>query len=105
MDIELPTQPIPDGIAEACSWLSAAERRDGRDSSLRDRLVAGDVLEILLDVEPPYPPIDMSRSVEPLTEVAPHVIAALERELGTDLRPADRLRLARALGTLRQAVG
>jgi hypothetical protein len=103
MDIELPTQPIPDDIAEACSWLSAAERCEGRLSRLRDRVAAGDVLEILTDVEPPYPPFDSSRPAEPLIEVVHHVVAALERHLAADLRPVDRLRVARALGTLRQA--
>jgi hypothetical protein len=105
MNIELPTQPIPNDIAEACALLSAAERHAGCGGRLGDRLAAGDVLDTLTDVEPPYPPIDMSRPTEPLAEVAPHAITALERELGDDLPPADRLRVARALGALRQALG
>jgi hypothetical protein len=103
MNIELPTQPIPGDIADACAWLSAAERYIGPGGRLRDRVAAGDVLDILLDVEPPYPPIDMSRPAEPLVDVAPPVIEALEREVAADRTPAYRLRVARALGTLRQA--
>jgi len=103
MDIELPTQPIPDDVAEACAWLSAAERYVGPGGRLRDRVAAGDVLDMLLDVEPPYPPIDASRPAEPLVDVAPHVIQALEREVAADRPPAHRLRVAMALGTFRQA--
>jgi hypothetical protein len=103
MDIELPTQPIPDDVAEACAWLSAAERYVGPGGRLRDRVAAGDVLDMLLDVEPPYPPIDVSRPSEPLVDVAPHVIEALEREVAADGSTAHRLRVAMALGTLRQA--
>jgi hypothetical protein len=103
MDIELPTQSIPDDVAEACAWLSAAERYVGPGGRLRNRVAAGDVLDMLLDVEPPYPPIDTSRPAEPLVDVAAHVIQALEREVAADRPPAHRLRVAMALGTLRQA--
>jgi hypothetical protein len=103
MDIELPTQPIPDDVAEACAWLSAAERYVGPGGRLRDRVAAGDVLDMLLDVEPPYPPIDTTRPAEPLVDVAPHVIEALEREVAAARSTPHRLRVAMALGTLRQA--
>jgi hypothetical protein len=103
MDIELPTQPIPDDVAEACAWLSAAERYVGPGGRMRDRVAAGDVLDMLLDVEPSYPPIDTSRPAEPLVDVAPHVIEALEREVAAGRSPAHRLRVAMALGTFRQA--
>ena len=51
MSIEIPTPPIPGHIAEACAWLSAAERHTGQQ--LRQRLDAGDVIDILCDVALP----------------------------------------------------
>lgn len=99
MNVDRPTQPMPEPIAEACAWLSAAERHDS--SSLEDRLTAGDVLDDLTDVEPPYPLFDRSWPTVSLTEAAPHVIAVLERHLATDMELVDRLRVDGALGTLR----
>jgi hypothetical protein len=100
MTIEIPTQPIPAHIAEACAWLSAAERHTGQQ--LRRRLDAGDVLDILCDVEPPYPPIDTSKPAAPLTEVVTEVIRALEQAIEAAGSIEEKLRAARGLGTLRQ---
>ena len=102
MSIEIPTQPIPDHIAEACAWLSAAERFPGQQ--LRQRLDAGDVLDILCDVDPPYPPIDTSRPACPLTHVLPYVVRALEQAVEAAGSIEEKLRASRALGTLRQGL-
>ena len=99
MTIEIPTQPIPDHIAEACAWLSAAERHTGQP--LRQRLDAGDVLDILTDVDPPYPPIDTSKPASSLTHVLPNVVRALEQAVEAAGSIEEKLRAARALGTLR----
>ena len=79
MSIEIRTQPIPEHVAEACTWLSAAERcREPRLSSrLRDRATAAEALNILLDIDPPYPVIDTSRPAVPLAVAAPQAISAL----------------------------
>lgn len=100
MSIEIPIQPIPDHIAEASVWLSAAERHI--DQPLRRRLDAGDIIDILYDVSPPYPPIDMTKPAAPFTEVAPAVVRALEQALETAGSIEEKLRVARALGTLRK---
>jgi hypothetical protein len=106
MSIEIPTQPIPDHIAEACAWLSAAERyTDGPlEVRLPERLAAGDVLNVLLDVHPPYPPIDTSRPAVPLAEAAPAVVRALEQAIEASGPPEQKLRAARALRQLREAM-
>jgi hypothetical protein len=100
MSIEIETQPIPSHIAEACAWLSAAERHTGQQ--LRRRLDAGDVLDILCDVEPPYPAIDTSKPAVPLTEVVTEVIRALEQAIEAAGSIEEKLRAARGLGTLRR---
>ena len=102
MSIEIPTQPIPDHIAEACAWLSAAERHTGQP--LRLRLDAGDVLDILCNVEPPYPPIDTSKQAAPLAKVLPEVARALEQAIEHAGSIEEKLRAAQALGALRQGV-
>jgi hypothetical protein len=104
--IEIDTQPIPEHVAEACAWLSAAERcrEPRRQSRLRDRATAAEALNILLDVDPPYPVIDTSRPAVPLAEAAPQAIAALDLAMRGDGPPHQRLRLARALGHLRHAL-
>jgi hypothetical protein len=98
---EIPTQPIPDHIAEACAWLSAAERHI--DQPLRERLDAGDALDILTNVYPPYPPIDTTKPTASLTEVAPAITGALEQAIDDDASPEQKLRAARALGALRRS--
>lgn len=102
MSIEIPTQPIPDHIAEACSWLSAAERHAGQD--LRARLDAGDVLDILCDVIPTYPPIDTTKPPTRLVDAVPAIIRALEQAIDAANSVEEKLRAARALGTLRQGL-
>ena len=102
MTIEIPTLPIPDHIAEACAWLSAAERYTGPAQTLLHRLDAGDVINILCDVRPPYPPIDMTRPAAPLARVAAAAERALEQAMQTATSVEEKLRVARALGTLRQ---
>jgi len=106
MEITLRTQPIPRFVAEACAWLSAAERYDSATGwvGLRQRLAAGDALDALLDVEPPYEPIDTSKPAMPLVEVAGAVTAALERALRMDGQVEWRLGIARALRIVRQAL-
>jgi hypothetical protein len=102
MTIEIPTQPIPAHIAEACAWLSAAERYTGPDQTLAQRLDAGDAINILCDVRPPYPPIDMTRPAAPLARVAAAAERALEQAMQTASSVEEKLRVARALGSLRQ---
>jgi hypothetical protein len=102
MNIEIPTQPIPDHIAQACAWLSAAERHTGQQ--LRQRLDAGDVLDILCNVDPPYPPIDTSKPAAPLTEAAAAISRALEQAVEAAGSIEEKLRAARALGALRQVL-
>ena len=99
MSIDIETQPIPGHIAEACAWLSAAERFTGQQ--LRQRLDAGDVLDILCNVHPPYPPIDTSKPAVPLTTAAPEIIRALEQAVEVAGSIEEKLRAARALGALR----
>jgi hypothetical protein len=104
--IEIDTQPIPEYVAEACAWLSAAERcREPRlPSHLRDRATAAEALNILLDVNPPYPPIDTAKPAAPLAQAAPQAISALELAMRGDGLPGDQLRLGRALRHLRQSL-
>jgi hypothetical protein len=106
MSIEIPTQPIPDHIAEACAWLSAAERFTGGPLEIRllERLAAGEALNVLLDVHPPYPPIDTSRPPLPLAEAAPAVLRALEQTIEAAGSPEQKLRAARAARLLRQTL-
>jgi len=72
MEITLGTQPIPDDMAEACAWLSAAERLGGAPGGvgLEQQLAAGDALDVLLEVLVPYEPIDTTKPAMPLAEVA-----------------------------------
>lgn len=100
MSIEIPTQPIPNHIAEACAWLYAAERHTRQP--LHQRLDAGDVLDILCQVEPHYPPIDTSKPAKSLATAAPEIIRALEQAVDAADSIEEKLRAARALGTLRQ---
>ena len=102
MSIEIPTQQIPDHIAEACAWLSAAERHTAQP--LRQRLDAGDVLDLLCDVDPPYPPINTSKPAAPLTTTAPAIIRELEQAVESAGSIEEKLRAARALGALRQGL-
>jgi hypothetical protein len=103
MSIEIPTQPIPDDVAEACAWLSAVERFTAGplDVRLHDRLAAGDALNILCDVRPPYPPIDTTKPALSLAEATPAAVAALERTIDAGGTPELKLRAARALRLLR----
>ena len=106
MGIIFETQPIPDDIAEACAWLSAAERLKGAQpgTGLQHRLAAADALDILHDVRPPCGPIDTSRPPIPLAEVAGAVMASLRRALREPASVQQRLRVGRALGVIRQAL-
>ncbi len=106
MSIEIRTQPIPEYIAEACAQLSAAERYTGEPVEVRllERLAAGDVLNVLLDVHPPYPPIDCTRSPVPLSEAGPAVVRALQAAIEAGGPVEQTLRVGRALRLLRQAV-
>ena len=106
MSIQIHTQPIPEHVAEACAWLSAAERHSvpQQPTRLRDRATAAEALNILLDVDPPYPAINITKPAAPLAEAAPQAIAALDLAMRGDSPPHQRLRLARALGHLRHAL-
>jgi hypothetical protein len=106
MSTQIHTQPIPEYVAEACAWLSAAERHSvpRQPTRLRDRATAAEALNILLDVDPPYPAIDITKPAAPLAEAAPQAIAALNLAMRGDGPPHQRLRLARALLHLRQAL-
>jgi hypothetical protein len=106
MSIQIPTQPLPEHVAEACAWLSAAERycEPLQPTGLRDRATAAEALNILLDVDPPYPAIDATKPAAPLGEAAPQATCALELAMRGDSPPDQRLRLARALRHLRHAL-
>ena len=106
MGIIFETQPIHHDIAEACAWLSAAERFKGAQpgTGLQQRLAAADALDILHDVRPPYAPIDTSRPPIPLADMARAVVASLERALREPASLEQRLRVGRALGVIRQAL-
>jgi hypothetical protein len=106
MSIEIPTQPKPDQKPAASARLSAAERCTYGPLEVRlpERLAAGDVLNVLLDVHPPYPPIDTSRPAVPLAEAVPAVVRALVQAIEAGGSPEQKLRAARALRQLRQAL-
>jgi len=53
-------QPMPAYLADACGWLLAAEGNVGigvESDDVGSAVVAGDALDVLLEVHPPYPPI------------------------------------------------
>ena len=106
MSIQIHTQPIPEHVADACAWLSAAERHSvpQQPTRLRDRATAAEALNILLDVDPPYPAIDNTKPAAPLAEAAPQATCALELAMRGDSPADQRLRLARALRHLRHAL-
>ena len=106
MSIQFHTQPIPEHVAEACASLSAAERyrEPLQPTGLRDRATAAEALNIVLDVDPPYPAIDTNKPAAPLAEAAPQAISALEAVMRSDCPATHRLRFARALRQLRQAL-
>ncbi len=97
-------QPISDHLREACSWLWAAERHTGDrdlDNDLRARLTAGEALDILTDVTPPYPPLDDDREPTPLAIALPYTLSALAAAAGgTGITAEARLRIARAVRIL-----
>jgi hypothetical protein len=102
--VAIPEQPMPARIAEACGWLQAAESSVGdviNTNSVLSALVAGDALDVLLEVMPAYRPIP-----QPIRQVSTGLAiasarAALERA-GTEARTVDeRLRVARAERLLR----
>ena len=102
--VAIPDQAMPARIAEACGWLLAAESSvdDVIDAnSVLSALVAGDALDVLLEVTPAYRPIPQPiRQVSPGLAIA-NAWAALERA-GTEARTVDeRLRVARAVRLLR----
>jgi hypothetical protein len=68
MPFEIPTQPFRNmwtRPALGCLRQSATARPDSR------RATAAEVLNILLDVDPPYAPIDTSRPAMAFAEAAP----------------------------------
>ncbi|WP_166353559.1 hypothetical protein [Phytoactinopolyspora limicola] len=97
---QMQMQPFPPHLANACAWLSAAERHDADPfdgSGILALITASEVLTVLTDVTPPYPRVDDSRQPSPLGVVLPAVSEALARaaaEAGTDVEL--RLRIARA---------
>jgi hypothetical protein len=97
-------RPMPASLAEACGWLLAAEGTVGTGVESDDvisAVVAGDALDVLLEVQPPYPPIRQPvRRVSLLLTVA-NARAALECAGGGATTVEERLRVARALRLLR----
>jgi hypothetical protein len=99
-------QPMPAFLAEACGWLLAAEGNVGKSLDSDDivsAIDAGDALDVLLDVRPPYSPVR-----QPVRQVAVSVAiakarAALERAAGEATTVEQRLRIARAVYVLRGA--
>lgn len=99
---ELPEQPEPAHLHEARSWLWAAERHQGNPTDERDilaRIAAGEALDILSDVTPPYPPPDDQHDPVPLAAALPHAMTAL-RQAAADATAEGRLRIARTIRAL-----
>lgn len=102
--IELAEQPAPPSVQAACDWLWAAERYTGDPTNLDDiehRLLAGEALDILTDVAPPYPPPNDVHAPLPLPVVLPDVLAALAEAARAATATVElRLRIARAVRLL-----
>jgi hypothetical protein len=102
--VAIPEQPMPARIAEACGWLQAAECSAGDvidANSVLWALVAGDTLDVLLEVTPAYGPIPQPiRQVSPGLAVA-NARAALECAATEARTVEERLRVARAVRLLR----
>jgi len=97
-------QPMPAYIAEVCEWLLAAEGNVGNGVESNDVLsaiVAGDALDVLLEVHPPYPPIRQPVRQVSLSLAIAKARAALECAGGEATTVEERLRIARALRLLR----
>jgi hypothetical protein len=97
-------QPIPAHIAEACEWLLAAEGTVGNGVASDDvvsAVVAGDALDVLLEVHPPYAPIRQPVRQVSLSLAIANARAALECAGGEATTVEERLRVARALRLLR----
>lgn len=91
---------MSDHLRVACSRLWAAERHTGRDRDLRARLTAGEALDILTDVSPPYPPPD-DREPTPLATALPHTLSALAAAAdAAGITAGAQLRIARAVRVL-----
>jgi hypothetical protein len=100
---ELPEQPEPTHLHEARSWLWAAERHQGDPTNERDilaRIVAGEALDILSDVVPPYPPPEDHHDPIPLAAALPHAMIALQHAAAADATVEERLRIARTIRAL-----
>lgn len=103
MTLVLPEQPEPQHLHEARGWLWAAERHRGDPTDERDilaRIDAGEALDILSDIAPPYPPPDDRHDPVPLAAALPHVMAALRHAAGASTKPEERLRIARTIRAL-----
>jgi hypothetical protein len=94
---------MPAHIAEACEWLQGTESSAGEvtdANSVQSALVAGDALDVLLEVIPAYPPIPQpTRRVSPWLAIA-NARAALERAGIEATTVEERLRVARAVRLL-----
>jgi len=98
--LAIPEQPIRAHIAEACEWLQAAESSVIDANSVLAALVAGDALDVLLEVIPAYPPIPQAIRRVSLSLAIANARAALERA-GSEARTVEeRLRVARAVRLL-----
>lgn len=103
MTRDLPEQPEPPHLREARSWLWAAERHQGSQIDERDilaRIRAGEALDILSDVSPPYPPPDARHDPVPLAVALPHTLTALQQGAATSATAEERLRIARTIRAL-----
>ncbi|NED96846.1 hypothetical protein G1H11_16185 [Phytoactinopolyspora alkaliphila] len=105
-DIHIYEQPIPPYVAEACEWLSAAERHAGdptNEDDIRAGLAAGEALDILTDVTPPYPVPREIHQPCPLADATQATLTALERALGDSTAGAgELLRIAKAVRVLKR---
>jgi hypothetical protein len=97
-------QPMPACLAEACGWLLAAEGNVGTGVDSDDvvsAVVAGDALDVLLEVHPRYPPIRQPVRQVSLSLAIAKARAALDCPGGEATTVEERLRIARALRLLR----
>jgi hypothetical protein len=99
----LPEQTEPLHLRDARNWLWAAERHPGNPTDEHDilaRIKAGEALDILGDVTPPYPPPDNRREPVPLATALPHALTALSQAAAASTTIEERLRIARAIRAL-----
>jgi hypothetical protein len=97
-------QPMPACLAEACGWLLAAEGNVDTGIASDDvvsAVVAGDALDVLLEVHPRYPPIRQPVRRVSLSLAIANARAALECAGGEATTVEECLRVARAVRLLR----